>query len=342
MGIQGHASLMLLEMDPSHPHRERLRSIEEQIRSGASPTRQLLSVASGGEYEVRPADLNAIIEKTISMFARARKEVTIFKKFEPDLWTVEVDQGQIEQVLLNLFVNAWQAMPKEGELYLVTQNMLLDDDFVMPYQLKSGRYVRVSVTDTGIGMDERTKVRIFEPFFTTKEVGRGTGLGLASAYGIIKSHGGFIDVSSEKDQGTTFRIYLAASVKAAQKDDIQSVGLKRGQGAILIVDDEKMNIAVTAEMLEVLGYRVISATSGQEAIYRYNEMKDEICVVILDMVMPGMGGGETFDTLKDMNPDIKVVLASGYSLDGQAKSIMSRGCRAFIQKPFSINNLPKS
>jgi two-component system, cell cycle sensor histidine kinase and response regulator CckA len=339
MDIQGHASLMLLETGPSHPHRERLKSIEEQIRSGASLTRQLLSIASGGEYEVRPADLNAIIEKTLSMFARARKEVTIFKKFAPNLWMVEVDQGQIEQVLLNLFVNAWQAMPKEGELYLVTENMVLDDHFVIPYQLKSGRYVRVSVTDTGIGMDERTKARIFEPFFTTKEVGRGTGLGLASAYGIIKSHGGFIEVSSEKDQGTTFRIYLAASAKTAPKEDMQSVNLRKGKESVLIVDDEKMNIAVTTEMLEALGYKVISATSGQEAIYRYNEMKDEICLVILDMVMPGMGGGDTFDTLKEMNPDVKVILASGYSLDGQAKTIMSRGCRAFIQKPFSINGL---
>jgi len=339
MGIQGHASLMLLEIDPSHPHRERLKSIEEQIRSGANLTRQLLSIASGGEYEVRPADLNAIVEKTISMFARARKEVTIFKKFAADLWTVEVDQGQVEQVLLNIFVNAWQAMPKEGELYLVTQNMVLDDDFVIPYHLKSGRYVRLSITDTGIGMDERTKARIFEPFFTTKEIGRGTGLGLASAYGIIKSHGGFIEVTSEKHQGTTFRIYLPASSKEAQKEETPSVGLKKGKGTVLIVDDEKLNIAVTADMLEVLGYGVISAGSGQEAVYRYHEMKDEIGLVILDMVMPGMGGGETFDTLKDINPDIKVILTSGYSLDGQAKGIMSRGCNAFLQKPFSINNL---
>ncbi len=339
MGIQGHASLMLLEIDPSHPHRERLKSIEEQIRSGANLTRQLLSIASGGEYSVRPADLNAVIEKTISMFARARKEVTIFKKFAADLWTVEVDQGQIEQVLLNIFVNAWQAMPKEGELYLVTQNMVLDDDFVIPYHLKSGRYVRLSITDTGVGMDERTKARIFEPFFTTKEIGRGTGLGLASAYGIIKSHGGFIEVTSEKNLGTTFRIYLPASSKQVQKEETPSVGLKKGKGTVLIVDDEKLNIAVTADMLEVLGYKVISAGSGQEAVYRYNEMKEEICLVILDMVMPGMGGGETFDTLKDINPEIKVILTSGYSLDGQAKGIMSRGCSAFLQKPFSINNL---
>ena len=339
MGIQGHASLMLLEIDPSHPHRERLKSIEEQIRSGANLTRQLLSIASGGEYEVRPADLNAIIEKTIAMFARARKEVTIFKKFAPDIWTVEVDQGQIEQVLLNIFVNAWQAMPKEGELYLVTQNVVLDDDFVMPYHLKEGRFVRISITDTGVGMDERTKARIFEPFFTTKEIGRGTGLGLASAYGIIKSHGGFIEVTSEKNYGTTFRIYLPASSKKAQKEEVPSVGLKKGKGTVLIVDDEKLNIAVTADMLEVLGYRVLSAGSGQEAIYRYNEMKDEICLIILDMVMPGMGGGETFDMLKDINPDIKVILTSGYSLDGQARGIMSRGCSAFLQKPFSINNL---
>ncbi|MBN1547381.1 MAG: response regulator, partial [Syntrophaceae bacterium] len=143
----------------------------------------------------------------------------------------------------------------------------------------------------------------------------------------------------EKGQGATFRIYLPASTKTAQKEENPPGSLKKGQEAVLIVDDEKMNIAVTTDMLEALGYRVISATSGQEAIYRYNEMKDEICVVILDMVMPGMGGEETFDTLKEINPDIKVILSSGYSLDGQAKVIMSRGCKAFIQKPFSLNNL---
>lgn len=211
MGIQGYTSLMLLGLDADHPFYKKLKSIEEQVQSGADLTRQLLGFARGGRYEVRSTDLNEILQKTSLMFGRTKKEIRIQRNLKQDIWLIDADHGQIEQVLLNLYVNAWQAMPGGGELYLSTENVVIDETFVMPFQVKPGRYVKISVTDTGVGMDEKTRQRVFEPFFTTKEMGRGTGLGLATVYGIIKGHGGIINVYSEKGFGTTFNIYLPAA-----------------------------------------------------------------------------------------------------------------------------------
>ncbi|MCX5812166.1 MAG: PAS domain S-box protein, partial [Proteobacteria bacterium] len=203
MGIQGYASLALLELDPSHPNYERLKRIEAQVQSGADLTRQLLGFARGGRYEVKTADMNDILEKSSSMFGRTKKEITIHRKYAKDLFTVEVDRGQMEQVFMNLYVNAWQAMRGGGEIYLETENVLLNDEQAFPYAVKPGNYIRISMTDTGTGMDEKTRERIFDPFFTTKEMGRGTGLGLATVYGIIKGHNGFINVDSSPGHGTT-------------------------------------------------------------------------------------------------------------------------------------------
>lgn len=208
MGILGHASLMLMDVDDAHAHFENLKGIEEGVGKGADLTKQLLGFARGGKYQVRKTDLNRLLEKTSQMFGRTKKEIVIHPKYQKDIWPVEADQGQIEQVLLNLYVNAWQAMPEGGHLYLKSENVLLDNEYVKPYSVESGQYVKISVRDTGFGMDKKTQERIFDPFFTTKEIGRGTGLGLASAYGIIKNHHGFIEVSSEEGQGSTFDIYL--------------------------------------------------------------------------------------------------------------------------------------
>ena len=301
MGIQGYASLTLLDLDPSHPHYERLKRIEEQVQSGADLTRQLLGFARGGRYEVKPADMNDIIKKTSSMFGRTKKEITIHRKYGKDLWSVEVDRGQMEQVFMNLYVNAWQAMPGGGEIYLETENVLLDDEQAFPYAVKPGKYVKITVTDTGTGMDEKTRERIFDPFFTTKEMGRGTGLGLATVYGIIKGHKGMINVYSEPGHGTTFTIYLPASEKEVVKEKTATGTIARGTETILLVDDEKMVLEVSRELLESLGYRVYAAGSGQEAIAVYMEKRNEIDLVILDMIMPGISGGETFDRLREIN-----------------------------------------
>lgn len=339
MGIQGRASLMLTDLDSSDPHFEHLLGIEEYVKSATDLTKQLLGFARGGKYEVKATDLNILVEQSARLFGRTKKEIAIHPKFQPGLWTVEVDQRQIEQVLLNLLVNAWQAMPSGGEIYLLTENVVLDPGYVKPHGVKEGKYVKISVTDTGVGMDERTKERLFDPFFTTKEMGRGTGLGLASAYGIIKNHGGIINVYSEKGHGSTFNICLPASDKMISAEKRPFGDLLKGEGILLLVDDEKMILEVGKQMLERLGYEVLVAGNGKEAIELYQKNRDLIKIVILDMIMQPMSGGETFNQLKAMNSQVKVLLSSGYSINGQAQEILNRGCRGFIQKPFNLREL---
>jgi len=213
MGIQGHTSLMLLGKTRDHPDYGRLKSIEQGVRSGADLTRQLLRFSQGGSHEAKLTNMNKLIKTQNRIFGRTRKEISISEKYEKNLWPAEVDQSQIEQVLLNLYANAWQAMPKGGDLSIATENVTIDEQDTMPFAIKPGRYVKITLADTGVGMDEDTQQRIFDPFFTTKQRERGTGLGLATAYGIIKSHGGSINVASKKGEGTTFTIYLPASEK---------------------------------------------------------------------------------------------------------------------------------
>jgi CheY-like chemotaxis protein len=340
MGIQGYASLMLLNIDPSHPHHDKLKNIEQYIQSGANLTKQLLGFARGGKYDVKPVDINELVARTVTMFGRTKKEIIIRESYREDLRPVDADPGQIEQVILNLLVNAWQAMPGGGELFLETQNVDMDPYAVRPYNLNPGPYVKISVTDTGLGMDEKTQRRIFEPFFTTKEMGRGTGLGLASAYGIIKNHNGIIDVVSRKGEGSTFTIYLPASKARVHKEDAAAPGeILKGPETVLLVDDEDMIIEVGAEILKALGYKVLTAKGGREAVELYRAKSGEIGIVVLDMIMPGMGGGETYDALKKIHPKVKVLLSSGYSIKGEASDILNRGCNGFIQKPFNIKAL---
>ena len=186
MGILGYTSLMLLHSNKTEYGYDKLKRIEQMVESGAELTKQLLGFARGGKYEVRPTDINKLVRESSDTFGRTKKEVVIHRKFEEGLYTVEVDRGQIEQVLINLYVNAWQAMPSGGDLYIETRNVQMDERDCAQHDIKPGAYIKIMVTDTGIGMDQVTQQRVFEPFFTTKEMGRGTGLGLASAYGIIR------------------------------------------------------------------------------------------------------------------------------------------------------------
>ena len=341
MGIQGYASLTLLDLEPSHPHYKRMKRIEDQVQSGADLAKQLLGFAQRGRYDVKPDDMNEIIKKTSAMFGRAKKEIAIHRKYGKDLWTVEVDSGQMEQIFMNLFMNSWQAMPGGGEITLETENVVLEDVHAFPYTIIPGKYVKITVSDTGMGMDMKTVKRIFEPFFTTREMGRGTGLGLATVYGIIKGHKGMINVYSEPGHGTTFTIYLPASEKEAvrEKTATGTIAIARGAETILLVDDEQMVLEVSKNMLEYIGYRVYAAGNGQEAIAVYMEKRSEIDLVLLDMILPGMSGGETFDHLREIDPEIRVLLYSGYSIEGEAQQIMDRRCNGFIQKPFQLKNL---
>jgi PAS domain S-box-containing protein len=339
MAIQGNVSLILFDMEASHPHHRILVNIESLIRSGADLTSKLLGYARRGKYESRPMAMNDLVRETSETFGRMRKDITIHQELDENLKSIIADRGQLEQVLLNLFVNAADAMPAGGKLVLKTRNVTHREIPTGGYAIKSGPYVLLSVTDTGIGMAPETIARIFDPFFTTKKMGRGTGLGLASAYGIVKSHNGYIEVISEQGQGSTFSVFLPATDQRTSADPAPSAKPAAGRGTILLVDDEQAVLEVTAQMIERLGYTVTRARNGREAVERFREQPDGFSLVILDMIMPEMGGGEVFDQLKRIHPRVKVLLASGYSMQGQAREIMNRGCIGFIQKPFTLQDL---
>ncbi len=339
-GIQGNVSLMQMNMDFTVKYYERLNTIEKQIQRGSRLTSHLLGYARKGNYEIKPVNLNQLVEETAETFGRTRKEITIHRELTEDLLAIEADPAQLEQVLLNLFVNAADAMPGGGgNLLLKTVNITNKEMKGKAYDVKIGNYVLLTVTDTGTGMAQKTMERIFDPFFTTKEKGRGTGLGLASAYGIIKGHGGHIDVESKEGQGTTFNLYLSASDKKVEKL-VKSAGqIIKGSGTVLLVEDEQVVLEVGQELLKAMGYQVLTAKDGKEAQEAYRENRDEIDIIVLDMIMPNMGGGEAYDHFKKINPDVKVLLASGYSIDGEANDILARGCSGFIQKPFNAEEL---
>ena len=339
MGIQGRSSLMSLELEPYHPNLEHIKSIEACIQSATGLTKQLLGFARGGKYEVKPININELVRNSANMFSRTRKEINVHTKIPQSQLLVDADRGQIEQVLLNLYINAWQAMPDGGALYLETSVVALEDNDCKPHEAKPGRYAKVSVTDTGIGMNESTRRRVFDPFFTTKENSRGTGLGLASAYGIIKNHGGIITVNSKRNHGTTFNIFLRISENEIHQEIVTDGAMVKGSGTILLVDDEDMIMSVNQALLEKLGYHVIAANSGEEAIEVVLRMGSGIDLVILDMIMPGMDGGKTFDRIREIHPQMPVLLYSGYAVDGQSSEILRRGCNGFIQKPFNIKTL---
>jgi len=341
MGMLGNISLILYDISPEDSKYERLKNVEKLIQSGSKLTSQLLGYARKGKYEVRQLNLNQLVGESSVTFGRTRKEIKIHRELAENLFPVKADEAQIEQVLMNLYINAADAMPEGGDLFLQTRAVTDKNMGDKPYSPKPGNYAFLKVKDNGTGMDNKTIERIFEPFFTTKEIGRGSGLGLASAYGIIKGHGGYIDVESKIGQGSVFNIYLPASEELPPKKREMSEYIVKGNETILLVDDEEIVIEVGSQLLEKLGYSVLEAKSGKEAITIFQENTDKIDMIILDIIMPDMGGGEAFDKIKKIVPDVKVLLSSGYSIDGKATEILKRGCDGFIQKPFNIKDLSK-
>ncbi len=349
MGIQGNVSVMNLEVDSEDPLQESIQSIARCVKSGSQLTNQLLAFARGGKYIVTPSNLNTIVHKTVEIFGRTKKEIDLHPVFAKDIWPVEVDPSQIEQVLMNLYVNAWQAMPEGGDLYIDLENVQLDEHYarIKPFNVRPGRFVKLSVTDTGVGMTPETQKRIFEPFFSTKEKGMGTGLGLASAYGIIKNHNGFINCYSELGHGTTFNVYFPVCeedypTEEGARDGELVEGVPGGDETILFVDDDEEIISVGRKILASLGYTVLVAGGGQSAVDLFVEQHERIDLVILDYVMPGMGGREVFDALIQIQPNVKVLLSSGYSSTDQVAALIESGCRGFIQKPYDTVKMSRT
>ncbi|MDY6988131.1 MAG: response regulator [Thermodesulfobacteriota bacterium] len=342
MAVLGNTSLILHDVGRDHPHYERLKNIEEHIRSGAALTKQLLGYARQGQYELQGINLNALVKETAYAFGRTRKDTALYQELAEGLYEIDGDKGQIEQVLLNLYINATEAMPRGGSLFLKTMNLSHADVKAKLHDPQPGDYVLLTVTDTGVGMDRETRARVFDPFFTTKELGRGTGLGLASAYGVVKSHGGHIEVASEQGRGTTFSIYLPATKKRAETAIGTSEQTTTKGATILLVDDEKTILDIGGKVLNRLGYHVLRAAGGKKALQVYKEHKDKIDLVILDMKMPDMGGSEVYDRIKEMDPGVRVLLASGYSIDSHVRELLGRGCDGFIEKPYSREELTKT
>lgn len=262
---------------------------------------------------------------------------------EKDLWGTIVDEGQIKQVLMNLFVNAWQAMPNGGKIIIRSENAVVDDAKVGEPGLSPGSYVKVTVADTGIGMEEEIISRIFDPFFTTKERGQGTGLGLATTYGILKSHKGMVRVESEPGKGSAFMFFLPAKrtrVEMLRKAE-EKPAIINGKGTILLVDDEEGVVEVCSDMVETLGYHVKAVSSGKEAIDAITSGKDRIDLVILDLVMPSMSGQQAFEKIRAIDPDIKIIVSSGYSREEEIEKMMQKGCDGYILKPFDMATLSR-
>lgn len=340
MGIQGRVSLLQVTEGGSHGMHEHLDAMDEYIKSATSLTGQLLGFARGGKYNTEVIDVAELVRTSSAMFGRTRKEIRIRVNERDQPVIVEADRQQLDQVLLNIYINSWQAMPGGGSLVITTFVKAVEEEIASRYRVSPGRYAGITITDTGIGMDEELRQHIFDPFFTTKEKGRGTGLGLASAYGIIKNHSGFITVESELNRGSEFTIYLPESVKEIANDEfVPRAEIRDGTGTVLLIDDEEMILNVGSAMLEQLGYTVVSAESGERGLEILKTGDVVIDLVILDMIMPGMDGGEVFSAIKERWPVLPVILSSGYSLDGQAGEIMDRGARGFLQKPFTLSAL---
>ncbi len=339
MTIQGNISLLLQDTEREHPGYQRLAIIEKAIKSGARLTRQLLAYARKGKYEVRRLDLNQLVKEAADTLGRTRKDIVIDFELSADLQAIAADRNQMELVLLNLLINAADAMPLGGKLVLETFNVTHDRIPAKLYDPKSGRYVLLTVTDTGIGMDADTCRQLFDPFFTTKKTGKAKGLGLASVYGIVKNHGGYIDVHSRPGKGTTFSVFLPAAGRPAPQAPSPVRAVEKGGIKILVVDDEEFVLDVAVKLLDRLGYKTVAARNGKEAVEIYQKNSDTIDLVILDMIMPIMDGGQAFDEIRKINPSARVLLSSGYSLEGRARDIMNRGCDGFIQKPFSLQEL---
>jgi len=342
MAVLGNASLILHDVGPDHPHYERLKNIEKHVRSGAALTKYLLGYARQGQFELQCINLNALVKETAHAFWKTRNDIALHQELAAGLYQIDGDHGQIEQVLLNLYANAAEAMSGGGSLFLKTMNLSHEDVKAKLHDPQHGDYVLLTVTDTGVGMDRRTQERVFDPFFTTKELGQGTGLGLASAYGVVKGHGGHIEVASEEGRGTTFSIYVPATRKRMET----AIGASRQTTVkgetILLVDDEKTILDIGGRVLNRLGYHVLRAAGGKEALQVYKEHKDKIDLVILDMKMPDMGGSEVYDRIKEMDPGVRVLLASGYSIDSRVRELLERGCDGFIEKPYSREELTKT
>jgi PAS domain S-box-containing protein len=341
-GVLGFASLGKTLTQPEEEIYEHLDMIEKSAIRASDLTRQLLTFVRGGKRQAKAVNVNETIRETLQLLMRGiDKKVVVEQSLAPDLPVIEADPAQIQQALLNLCINSCEAMPIGGTLMIKTNSAFIEDPYA--HQLpdaKPGYYIIISVTDTGIGMDQATQARIFDPFFTTKELGKGTGLGLAMVYGIVRNHDGFINVYSELGHGSTFKVYLPVRTAGEESAVIErATKLRGGNETVLVIDDEPHVRRLASQVLRTLGYQVLVAEDGQHGVEVFRQHDHDIALVILDLTMPRMGGLETFRSLKAINPDVKVILSSGYTQEGKAAKLLTEGVQAFVQKPYQMQEL---
>jgi two-component system, cell cycle sensor histidine kinase and response regulator CckA len=343
--IAGYSDLTLLRLDPSDPLRNNINEVNKACNRAAGLTRHLLAFSR--KQVLKPEVLN--LNNTVSEMSRMLlpligENVDLVIELSPDLWQVKADSGQIEQIIANLAVNAKDAMPLGGKLAIRTCNIIPDAEIVRQYEsVQSGPFVLLTMSDTGHGMNPETVSRVFEPFFTTKDVGKGSGLGLSTVYGIVKQSGGYISIDSEVGRGTTFKIYLPRvdeEVGATEASPRPS-DLLPGKETVLVVEDDNQVRSIAAIALEISGYDVLTAANGGEALLLCEKFNSKIDLLLTDMVMPGMGGQELSKRLLRLRPGTRVVYMSGYSENANIHhGTIERGTD-FVEKPFSPQELTR-
>jgi len=336
-GVLGNAEVLKMRLERRPEVLDKLEHICRAAQRGGDLSQQLLAFARGGEHAPQLLNLNDIIRETLRLQERALPpRIRIVRKLEPFLWDTKMDPSQMDQVVMNLCLNAVEAINGQGRLVLRTENVEVTAENDHP-EFKPGRYICLTVEDSGSGMAQQTKERVFEPFFTTKFQGRG--LGLAAVYGIVQNHHGTISCSSEQEQGSMFKVYLPAAETGFEPGSTQSDGIPRGNETILVIDDELMILDVTQAILEHLGYHVLVAENGREAVKIARSFDGKIHLAILDIGMPVMGGTDAYRLLMKARPEMKVIISSGYELDEPARALLSAGASAFIAKPYRAGSL---
>jgi two-component system, cell cycle sensor histidine kinase and response regulator CckA len=340
--ILGWAELGGEETQPGTRLHDRFQKIREQSLRAGKLTSQLLAFGRKQILQPRKVNLNVLVQEEMNLLRRVLGEdIEIQVHTATDLHVTQVDPTQLEQVIMNLCLNARDAMNGGGRLLIETQNVDIDAEFCRDYAyVLPGRYVLLSVSDTGMGMDDTTLEHIFEPFFTTKELGKGTGLGLATVYGIVKQHGGYIFAKSEQGKGTTFNVYLpATSGDPERRESVSQLKPLRGAERILLAEDHDGLRDTAREMLQSLGYHIIAASNGSMAVELFKANADHIDLIIMDVVMPSLSGPEAYLQMSALRPGMPVIFTTGYTSEARLLVSMAEKGAAILQKPYSLTAL---
>ncbi|MBD3393825.1 MAG: response regulator, partial [Chitinivibrionales bacterium] len=347
--IIGYAD-MIAASNMDHAERPRDTELDKRVNTivaagnrAAGLVNQLLAFARKGKYRDVPVDIHDTVDEVVSLLEHTfDKRVVIAKEFNADFCTLRGDPTQIQNVLVNLALNARDAMPEGGTLRFETKTLDVKPEALMqkPWAVVPGSYVVVCVSDTGVGMSTDTQRRIFEPFFTTKPPGKGSGLGLAGAYGIVKNHGGAIDVESEPGKGTAFRVFLPLADDSEETETVAcGEAIMHCDGHVLAVDDEECMVEIAGDMLEAAGCRVTAMTDSGEALAYFAHRHADVDLVLLDMIMPGYSGSDCFREMMRIDPHVRVILSTGHSLDEEVERLMRQGAIGYVQKPYTSRQL---